>query len=254
MKSTQPTEGFIRQVYLNQNAVGNRDEYPFSLPSVQELEKVHFHPKVTFFVGENGTGKSTLIEAIAIAAGFNPEGGSKNFHFNTRSSESPLHEALMLVRNPYREKHGFFLRAESFYNVASNIEELDRAGGYGRPIIESYGGKSLHNQSHGESFMALAIHRFGPGGLFILDEPEAALSPQRQLALLYRMHELSNQGCQFIIASHSPIILGFPDATIWETTQSGLRERKYEELSHVIFTRDFLNHREKCTEDIMQQL
>ena len=252
MISSPQTEGFIRQVYLKKDN-GTAKKYPFSIPSVLALEKVRFHPQVTFFVGENGTGKSTIVEAIAIAAGFNPEGGSKNFHFSTQESESPLHEALTLVRNPRREKHGFFLRAESFFNVASNIDHMDESGGENR-IIDSYGGVSLHKQSHGESFMSLAIHRFGPQGLFVLDEPEAALSPQRQLAFLYRLGELCSQGCQFIIATHSPIILGYPNAVIWQTTESGLDKSSYEELNHVIFTRDFLNHREKYTNEILASL
>jgi predicted ATPase len=220
-------------------------QYPFSLPALCDFGSLDFHPKVTFFVGENGSGKSTLIEAIAVAAGFNAEGGSKNFRFATRSSESDLYRALRLTRSIRRQRNGFFLRAESFYNVATTIEELDKQGGAGPRIIDSYGGASLHEMSHGESFLTLVEHRFNRDGLYILDEPEAALSPQRQLSLLALIDDLvQNQGCQFIVATHSPIIMAYPDALIYELSIGGLHQVAYEETEHFWLTRDFLNNRD----------
>jgi predicted ATPase len=217
--------------------------YPFNLPVIRHLEKLVFHPKVTFLVGENGSGKSTLIEALAIAWGFNAEGGTKNFNFANRESHSPLHRFIRPVRSVRKARDGFFLRAESYFNLGTNIEELDKGPG-GPPIIDSYGGKSLHEQSHGESFFALFENRFGGQGLYILDEPEAALSPTRQLSFLARLHDLINQDSQFIIATHSPIILGYPDADIYQVSQYGLEKVAYEETEHYQITRDFLNRRE----------
>lgn len=234
-------QGFIRSYYLEPEKIGLADRYPYSIPAIGKSLQVNLSPTVTFFVGENGTGKSTIIEALAVNAGFNAEGGSINVRFSTRSTESPLYEALRLVRNPGKERTGYFLRAESFYNVASKIDELDAPPG-GAPIIDSYGGTSLHLQSHGESFMALVTHRFGPQGLYILDEPEAALSPARQLALLRAMHTLVQKGSQFIIATHSPILLAFPEALIYQTTPEGLQPIAYTETAHYTLTRDFLNH------------
>ena len=201
------------------------------------------HPQVTYFVGENGSGKSTLLEAIAVAAGFNPEGGSMNFRFSTRSSESSLAGAIRLVRSVRRPRTGFFLRAESFFNLATAIEQLDKQPG-GSPIIGSYGGRSLHEQSHGESFIALALHRFGPNGLYILDEPEAALSPLRQMSMLRRMRDLVQQGCQFIVATHAPILLSYPGAWIYELDEHGLRRVDYENTATVRVTREFLDDRD----------
>lgn len=203
------------------------DRYPFSIPAVRELGVLRFHPKVTYFVGENGTGKSTLVEAIAVAAGFNPEGGSQNFNFGTRSSESTLWRALRIARGARRPRTGFFLRAESYFNVATHIETLDREPG-GSPLIAAYGGKSLHERSHGESFLALLQNRFGPNGLYVLDEPEAALSPMRQMSALARIHALVKSGSQFVIATHAPILLAYPDATIFECSDTGIREVEYE--------------------------
>lgn len=182
------------------------DRYPFNLPAVRHLDVLPFHPKVTFLVGENGAGKSTLIEALAVAWGFNAEGGSKNFNFTTRTSHSELHQFVRPVRSVRRARDGFFLRAESYFNVGTQIEELDKEPG-GPPIIDSFGGVSLHEQSHGESFFALLDNRLGGDGLYIFDEPEAALSPNRQLSFLARLHELVRKRSQFIIATHSPIIL-----------------------------------------------
>ena len=170
------------------------DEYPFSLPAVRELFELSFHPAVTFLVGENGSGKSTLLEAIAVSAGFNPEGGSRNFAFSTRASHSDPARYLRLSRGYKRPKDGYFLRAESFYNVASEIDRLDEEPGFRPPIKSSYGGKSLHAQSHGESFMALLTERLRGAGLYILDEPEAALSPSRQMAALARNTRAREEG------------------------------------------------------------
>jgi predicted ATPase len=223
---------------LKRERIPDPRAYPFSIPAVAAVDGLALHPCVTYFVGENGSGKSTLLEAIAVAAGFNAEGGTMNFNFSTRSSESPLATALRLVRSVRRPRNGFFLRAESFFNVATAIEELG--------VIESYGGRSLHEQSHGESFLALARHRFGPQGLYVLDEPEAALSPLRQMTLLRRMHELLQQGSQFVIATHAPILLAYPDAWIYELDEHGLNRRAYDETSTVRVTREFLSDRDRA--------
>jgi predicted ATPase len=224
------------------------DTYPFSIPAIRDLDELALDPKVTFLIGDNGSGKSTLIEAIAIAAGFNAEGGSKNFNFQTRGSESPLHRFLRPIRGLKRPRDGFFLRAESYFNVATEIERLDAdpdAGGKPR-IIDSYGGVSLHEQSHGESFIALAMHRFRGHGIYILDEPEAALSPQRQLSLLAIMHELvEEERSQFIIATHSPILMAYPGALLYQLRDDGLQRIRYEDTEHYTITRDFLNSPER---------
>jgi predicted ATPase len=231
-------------VRLLRDQVESFAHYPFNLPAVRNLSDLAFHPAVTFLVGENGSGKSTLLEAIAVAAGFNAEGGTRNFAFATRTSHSELHRFLRLVRGPVRTRDGFFLRAESFFNVATEIERLDQEPGLGRRIIESYGGRSLHEQSHGESFMTLVLERFRGGGLYLLDEPEAALSPTRQLALLVRLHDLIEAGSQFIIATHSPLLLAYPDARILLLESDGIHEVAYEETEHFLVTRRFLqDHR-----------
>lgn len=214
----------------------DQDAYPFNLPVVRNLDELEFHPKVTFVVGENGSGKSTLIEALAVAWGFNAEGGSKNFNFSTRSSHSELHRFVRPVRSTKRAKDGFFLRAESQFNVSTQIDELGAAA--------SYGGVSLHQMSHGESFFALLDQRFRGEGLYILDEPEAALSPNRQLSFLARMHELIGLRSQFIVATHSPIILGYPDAWIYQTGPKGLKRVDYEDTEHFQVTRSFLSRRQ----------
>ncbi|WP_437971115.1 AAA family ATPase [Sorangium sp. So ce260] len=237
--------GFIRSVKLLRDRVEDFSRYPFSIPAVRALDELALHPEVTFLVGENGSGKSTLIEALALLSGFNAEGGSKNFNFATRRTESELHAAMRLVRGARREKNGFFLRAESFFNVATQVDELGAA--------QFYGGTSLHEQSHGESFLALVKHRFQPESLFLLDEPEAALSPGRQLTLLARMHELIARGrCQFIIATHSPIVLAYPGATIYRLSEDGIAQVAYEETEHFALTRDFLLHRERFFRELFR--
>jgi len=221
---------------FERNEGWDNDAYPFNLPVVRDLDELVFHPKVTFLVGENGSGKSTLIEALAVAWGFNAEGGSRNFNFETAASHSPLHSFVRPARSTKRAKDGYFLRAESHFNVASQIDQLGAE--------MSYGGVSLHAQSHGESFFSLLDHRFRGAGLYIMDEPEAALSPNRQLSFLARMHELIGQQSQFIIATHSPIILGYPDAWIYQTTPRGIERVEYEDTDHYQVTRSFLNRRQ----------
>lgn len=238
-------EPFVRAVVLRRDEVENPEEYPFSIPAIRELRELHLDPGVTLLVGENGSGKSTLVEAIAVAAGFNPEGGSNNMSVSTRPSHSKLHQHLRVQRGARRERTGYFLRAESFFNVASHIEELDAEPGPSPKIIDSYGGVSLHEQSHGESFLSLVMHRFGANGLYVLDEPEAALSLRGCLALIRRMHDLVGEGSQFIVATHSPIILGYPDARIYVLSDDGITETTYEETEQYELTKSFLDNRER---------
>jgi predicted ATPase len=233
---------FIRDVSVLQDRIEDPSTYPYTIPSIRALDRLKL-ARVTYFIGENGSGKSTLLEAIAVASGFNAEGGSRNFNFATRRSESHLCNSIRLARGVVRPKTGYFLRAESFFNVASEIERLDNEPSFEAPIIGSYGNRSLHEQSHGESFLALLKHRFGPNGLYILDEPEAALSPSRQLALLVRIDELVRARSQFIIATHAPIVLAYPDALIYSLDANGIRPVDYDETEHVNLTRDFLNNR-----------
>ena len=231
---------YAARVSLRRDAIESFDRYPFCIPAVRSLDDLELHPKVTFLVGENGSGKSTLLEAIAVSLGFNPEGGTRNFHFGTRSSHSDLHEFIRVAKGIRRPRNGFFLRAESFFNVATEIERLDAEPAFGPPLIDAYGGRTLHEQSHGESFLALMMNRFGPNGLYILDEPEAALSPQRQLAVLSRMHDLVCAESQCIIATHSPILMAYPDAWIYACSESGLARVDYLETEHYQVMRDFL--------------
>ncbi|HET7638881.1 MAG TPA: AAA family ATPase [Ktedonobacteraceae bacterium] len=224
-------------------------KYPFDLPIIRHFSSITFHPKVTYLVGENGSGKSTLLEAIAIGMGFNAEGGSRNFHFSTMDSHSPLHNYLRLSRGVRRPRDGYFLRAESFYNVASEIERLDESGG-GPPIKSYYNNQSLHEQSHGESFITLMEHRFGGNALYILDEPEAALSPARQLKLLALMHKHIAAGSQFIIATHSPILMAYPEATIYAIDNGHIAKAAYESTEHFQLTKYFLDNREKVLKEL----
>jgi predicted ATPase len=238
LKERQPSDtvddAFVRSVVLKRHEVDDFDAYPFSIPAIRRLEELPIDPHVTLFAGENGSGKSTLVEAIAVAAGFNAEGGSRNMTVSTRPSHSVLHTHLRLVRGTRRPRNGYFLRAESFFNVATHVEEIEG------PAVASHGGRSLHAQSHGESFISLVKNRFGPNGLYVLDEPEAALSMRGNLALMRRMHDLVAEGSQFIVSTHSPILLGYPGAKIYVLSDDGIAETPYEETEVFELTRSFL--------------
>lgn len=237
--------GFLRAVVLVRDKVPSFDRYPFSIPALRALDELQLHDKVTFLVGENGSGKSTLLEAVAVVAGFNPEGGTKNFRFSTRASESELHQALRPVRGRKRERDGFFLRAESFFNVATYVDETG--------VTDAYGGRSLHEQSHGESFLALAQNRFRGQGLYLLDEPEAALSPARQLSLLSLIHDLvQRRSSQFVIATHSPILMAYPDALIYQLDPSGPHAIPYQQTEHYQVTRSFLNEPQRYLKHLLE--
>lgn len=227
-------EQFLRAAELLREHIGCPDDYPFCLPAFSTLHSLEFHPQVTFIVGENGTGKSTLLEAVAAAWGFNPEGGTRNFNFSTRDSHSNLYEYIRLIRGVRKPRDGFFLRAESFYNVATQIDQI--------AVTPFYGGKSLHEQSHGEAFFATFMHKFRGNGLYILDEPEAALSPMRQMAMLSRINDLVKQQSQFIIATHSPILMSYPHASILEVSEKGIAVTEYEKTEHYVIMKEFINN------------
>ncbi len=194
-------------------------------------------------IGENGSGKSTLIEAIAIAAGLNPEGGSKNFDYSLRPSESSLHNALRLVRNPTRERSAFFLRAETMFNVSTEIETRG---------LFAYGWEDLHSRSHGEAFLWVVQNRFHEKGLYVLDEPESALSPQRQLSLLRLIHDLASAGAQFVLATHSPILMAYPDATLYHLTDQGIGAVDYRETEHYVITKSFLESPDRFLRELFR--
>jgi len=234
---------FLNAIRLEREKVTSFADYPFCIPAVRHLQRLEFHPAVTFFIGENGSGKSTLLEAIALKLGFNAEGGGKNFTFATRETHSPLHEVLRLERGISRATDGFFLRAESFYNLASEIDNLEVQSGYGR--------KSLHDQSHGEAFLALLTNRLQGDGVYLFDEPEAALSPQRQLSVLTLLHRLVYHRSQLVIATHSPILLAYPNARIYQFSDAGIAEVKYTDTEHFQITRDFLNRHERMLEILL---
>lgn len=229
---------YIKEIRFNNN--GNEDySYIGEIPAVKYLfkrGKLAFKSPVTMFVGENGTGKSTLLEAIALSCGFNAEGGSKNFQFSTSDTHSELYKSIKLIRSGFPED-GYFLRGESFYNLATNIDELD--------ISDSYGGRSLHARSHGEGLMTLIQSRFRGRGIYLLDEPESALSPMRIMTLIVEMNELIKKGSQFIICTHSPILMTFPGACIYEFGSYGIREVSYKDTEHYAVTKEFINSPEK---------
>ena len=242
---------FIIGIKIDWNRVGINN-YVRKIPSIQSIHQLDFSNNITIFVGENGTGKSTLLESIAVAYGFNAEGGNRNFNFSTMNTHSELYQAITVVKGVSRPKSNFFLRAESFYNVASKVEDYRDGDDYNL-YYKSYGGKSLHEQSHGESFLALIQNRFTPRGLYILDEPEAALSPQRQLTLLMLIYDLAQKGTQFIIASHSPILLGIPGASILSFDGGSLNEITYEETESYKITELFINNRQLLLNNLLDK-
>ena len=233
----------LRHLELLRDKVPNWTAYPFSIPAVRELDRLEFHPAVTFLVGENGSGKSTLIEAIAIKAGFNPEGGTKNFKVSNRPSESELHQCLRLARGARRERGGFFLRAETMFNVFTEAEEYRQDGW-----------EAMHEKSHGEAFLWVALNKFCEGGLFILDEPESALSPQRQLAFLGRMHQLVRSGGQFVISTHSPILMAYPEARIFSLHGEGIHAISYEHTEHYAVTKAFLQNPGRMLREMFREI
>ena len=239
---------YLQRVTLKPEVeVNTRNDFPYTIPAVQMLDKIKFHKDVTFFVGENGAGKSTVLEAIAMALGYSAEGGTKNVRFQTTndSAASPLHDAIQLTKSYQKPVDGYFLRAESFFNVATYMDD----SGY----LRGYGGKSLHARSHGEAFMALLTYKFEGHGLYLLDEPEAALSPNRQLAALCAIDDLVKKESQFIIATHSPILLAYPNAKIIQFDEHGLSEIAYEDTEHFRITKDFLNHYPRRLQQLFEE-
>lgn len=245
---------FVRRVVFDAPDGPDSTAYPFDLPVVRALSAeggFDLSPGVTAIVGENGSGKSTLMEAVAVAVGLNPEGGSRSFRFSTRSSESELGNYLRAVRTPGRERRSFFLRAESFYNVATEIERLD--GGTSE-LLAAYGGRSPHLRSHGESFIDLLQHRFGPAGFYLLDEPEAALSVQGCMAALVLIDQHVRAGSQFLVATHSPILLALPGTTILQVDDDGaLRPVGYDECRTVSAMRRFLAAPQRALRHLLEE-
>lgn len=225
---------YLKKIELLREEISDSTVYPFNLPIINQLDTLDFHEDVTFIIGENGSGKSTLIEAIATVWGFNAEGGNKNYNFATEETHSNLKDYINIHKSYARPHDGFFLRAESYYNVASYVDTIPDA-------LESMGGKSLHEQSHGESFMTLLTKKLRGKGLYILDEPEAALSPTRQIEALSCIQRLVNRDSQFIIATHSPILLSFPNAIIYQINEGKLEQVKYTETEHYKVTKNFLD-------------
>lgn len=232
----------INSVMIDWNKI-SRSSYLREIEAISGIEQIYFKSPITFFVGENGSGKSTLLEAIAVAYGFNPEGGTRNYHFSTYDSHSELCDAIRLSRGIRRAGGGYFLRAESFYNVATKEEEYSRGPG-GRP-------QHYHEKSHGESFLALAQNSFRPNGIYLLDEPEAALSPQRQLTLLVEIHRCAAEGSQFLIVTHSPILLGMPDSEILTFDDGPIHPCSYEETDSYQVTSMFVNHRKHILKKLL---
>ncbi|WP_102706528.1 AAA family ATPase [Terribacillus saccharophilus] len=235
---------FLKRVKLLREGNNLSHTYPYSIPAIKQLDELELTNPVTFFVGENGSGKSTLMEAIADICGFNTAGGGRNNTYDLEASEAALSDHIRLSWLP-KVTNGFFLRAESFYHFASHIDDIGS--------IQAYGGRSLHHQSHGEAFLSLFQNRFGGKAIYLLDEPEAALSPQRQLTFLRIIHDLEKSGeVQFIIATHSPILLGYPGAEIFHFSEDGIRSIDYEETEHYQITRGFLENREGYLKHLFQ--
>lgn len=235
---------YLRSLEILRSDSFDETEYPFSIPAVRALKSLEFRSNVTFFVGENGSGKSTLLEAIAYQCGFHTAGGGRNnTTYEVEGSHAALGDVIRLSWMP-KVTNGFFMRAETFYHFASYLDTMPEG-------LHAYGGRSLHEQSHGEAFLSLFQHRFGKKAIYLLDEPEAALSPARQLALLRVIRDLE-QEAQFIIATHSPILLGYPGAQILDFDAQPIREIRYEDTLHYIVTRRFLENRQKVLDELFR--
>ena len=244
---------YLLEFVLERENVPSFDEYPFSLKALADLDRLKLHPKVTFFVGENGSGKSTLLEAIAYHVGLNPEGGSRNTTFSTSETHSDLFKYTRLVRTPKYPKDSFFLRAESFYNLATYMDDADDPEYSRKEYLWTYGGKSLHEQSHGESFLATMTDKLRGAGIYLFDEPEAALSPARQLVALAVFKKLVDLESQLIVATHSPILMAYPDAMIYQFSEDGIAPIAYEDTEHFTITKEFLNKPEKMLRYLFEE-
>ena len=232
---------FIQSVLFDWDKISD-ESYLTRIEALYKVKNIDFMKPITLFVGENGSGKSTLLEAIAVAHGFNPEGGTKNYCFSTHDTHSELCNAITIAKGYRKEKWGYFLRAESFYNVATQEEEY---ADFAHPSEE------YHNRSHGESFLKMVQNNIQPNGLYFLDEPEAALSPQRQLTLLAEIYRCASDGAQFIIATHSPILLGIPNAEIFSFDNEKIHTCRYEETESYKVTELFINNRKRLLENLL---
>ena len=231
---------FIRELVIDWSRI-QPDSYLRNIEAIRDLARLPFRKPITFFVGENGSGKSTLLEAIAIAYGFNPEGGTRNYHFSTRDTHSELFDAVRLIRTPSTARWGYFLRAESFYNVATAEEEYAEVS------------REYHRKSHGESFLAVVQDQFNGNGMYLLDEPEAALSPQRQLTLMLELLRCAKNNAQFIIVTHSPILLGMPDAEILSFDSGKIHPIEYEETDSYRITEMFIRDRKRFLKKLLDE-
>ena len=245
----------LKKLTLLRERVQDWEIYPFSVPAIRGLGELALRSRISFFAGENGTGKSTLLEAIAAHYGFGREGGNRNFRNDSTESNHSIDPLVKALRLSFDRKTGagFFLRAESFFNTASHIDELDKEPGGGPPISTFYGGRSLHTRSHGETFFTVLDLKFRRNGLFLLDEPEAALSPQRQLSFLVLIHDVLREfkDAQFIISTHSPVLLAYPKAQIFSFDEGQVHEVDYERTGSFQVAHRFLNHREEFLEELL---
>jgi predicted ATPase len=244
----------LKKITLLRERVEDWTAYPFSVPAIASLPEISLHARIAFFAGENGTGKSTLLEAIAAHYGFGPEGGNRSIRNDSTEHNHSTDALVRALRLSFdkRTGAGFFLRAESFFNTASTLDELDESSGQ---ILQFYGGQSLHTRSHGETFFTLLEHKFQRNGLFLLDEPEAALSPQRQLSFLILIHDTlrTYKDAQFLISTHSPVLLGYPGAQIFSFDDGHLHEIDYEDTAPLQIVRRFVNDRDSFVQELFEK-
>ena len=247
----------LKKLTILRDKVQNWDVYPFSIPAIHCLDDIVFRSRICFFAGENGTGKSTLLEAIAAHYGFGPEGGNRNFRNDSTASNHSIDPLVRSMRLSFdvRTGAGYFLRAESFFNTISHMDNLDAEPSFAPPISAFYGGRSLHTRSHGESFLTLLELKFQRNGLFLLDEPEAALSPQRQLSFILLVHDVLKKfkDAQFIISSHSPVLLGYPDAQIISFDDGRIHEVEYDQTASMQIVKRFVNERKIFLKELLQE-